>query len=57
MEINLAILADILMIIWLLTLGAVLECGRRMADENVMAGAVGVATLSVMIYSIIKYLS
>ena len=53
MEANLAIFIDVIMILWILTLGVVLECGRRMRDEEVMAGAVGVATVSVIIYYII----
>ena len=57
MESQLTILADVLMTIWLMILGVVLESGRRMVDYEVMVGAVAVATVSVIAYLVIKYLS
>lgn len=55
MEPQLVAYLDIAMILWLLTLGWVLELGREMADEEVMAGAVAIATVSVIIYTIFRF--
>lgn len=46
---------DAIMILWLMALALVLKCGRDMADQEVMTGAVAVATVSVIVYAIFRF--
>ena len=46
---------DAIMILWLMTIALVLKCGRDMADQEIMFGAVAVATVSVVAYTIFRF--